>query len=507
MPPKRFRALLVALLFLAVEPIVMPMNLAFCREKYIEEYEIPTSGSGPIGITVGAEGVVWFAETNVSKIARFNPKDQTFKEYSLPASDRLRREGAQIWGMKFDSGGRLWFTEATEAAIWMFDTVKETFERYPLQSGQVFPIQLIFDSEGILWFTELYGDRVGRLDPSKTVNGTREGVTEYLIPTSEAGAGGLVFDRAGYLWFTESFAKKVSRLDVRSIRFKEYEAAKPVYALVGVAFDKAGRLWLTDHGSSRFYRFNPQTGEWKDYSTSESPFFPVSLPYYIIADSRGRIWMNEHYGNIIAEMNPETEVLTEYHIPTGDPLFGGISNTLYLTVDGDDNIWFTEWTANKIAVLNTRLPVPFTLEISDRKVRLNRGENVNITVKLTADGLLDNPIHLYASGTFTPSGRLEGLEASFTPAEITADRSVSTLNLKTSSNLKPGVYTLMVGGRYSDVNRLVAVEVVVGSSSVSATFFETWGLMLLASTPLLFILALIIFRMLRAGRRVDQLLL
>lgn len=41
-------------------------------------------------------------ETNAAKIARFNPEDKTFKEYDIPIFlSRLQKEGAQIWGMKF----------------------------------------------------------------------------------------------------------------------------------------------------------------------------------------------------------------------------------------------------------------------------------------------------------------------------------------------------------------------------------------------------------------------
>ncbi|MFQ6135481.1 MAG: hypothetical protein ACE5KU_06700, partial [Nitrososphaerales archaeon] len=471
----------------------------YCEEKYITEYDIPTPHSGPIGITVDPEGMIWFAETNATKIATFNPEDKTFKEYSMPVSSRLQKDGAQIWGMKFDGRGNLWFTEATEAAIWRFDTSKETFERYPLQPSTVFPIQLAFDSEGYLWFTELYGDRIGRLDPSKVVNNTREGISEYSIPTSDAGAAGILFDKDENLWFAESFSKKVAMLDTSTIRFKEYELPRPVYALVGLAFDNENRLWITDHGSSKFYRFDPQTSEFKEYSTSESPFFPVSLPYYIVSDSKGRVWMNEHYGNIIAVMDPESDVLTEYGIPTRDPRFGNISNVLHLTVDREDNIWFTEWTSNKIAVLDTHLPVPFSLETSERTINIDLGGNANITVKLNIDGLLDSPVHLYASGTFAPAGGLERLEASFEPSELVSERSVSTLTLKANRTLLPGVYTLMVGGKHHDVNRLVAVELVVGSPSISSPFFETWGLLLLALTPLLAVALYVFFRRFRRG--------
>jgi len=494
--------LALLLIVLVTLPQTLSKPYMYNGGRYIFEYRVPTPHSGPIGITVDPGGVVWFAETNVSRIARFNPNDQTFREYIIPTnSSRIREQGAQIWCMKLDGRGGLWFTEATEAAIWRFDTSTETFERYPLPLKDSFPIQLTFGPHGHLWFTELYGDRVGRLDPSKVVNNTSIGITEYEIPTRNAGAAGLVFDDDGNLWFTESFSKKVAMFNPREVYFKEYDVPGEVYALVGIARDREGRFWITDHGSSKFYRFDPEDGEFKEYSTSQSTSFSVSLPYYILSDSEGRIWMNEHYGNIIAMMDPERDVLTEYDVPTRNPRFGNISDVLYLTADGDGEIWFTEWSANKIGRLNTHLPVPFTIDASKRNVHLKIGEKANVTISASFDEAFEGPLRLQLSGTMTPSGRLDGLDVSFNPGELTPETPSSTLTLKADRTLIPGVYTLMVGGKYRDVSRMMAVELVVSSPSMQSPLSESLSIILLALTPILAFAAFVLFRRFRAGSK------
>ena len=214
----------------------------------------------------------------------------------------------------------------------------------------------------------------------------------------------------------------------------------------------------------------------------------------MVSDSRGRVWINEHYGNSIAVMDAASEILTEYDIPTRDPIFGNISNVLQLAVDHEDNIWFTEWTSNKIAVLNTHIPIPFNIETSQRSIQINPGGTANITITLNKDDIIDIPVHLFASGTLTDTGFLKWIEATFEPINLTSERSVSTLTLKANRNIMPGVYTLMVGGKYQDINRLVAVELLVGSPSRPSPFFETWGLMLLALTPLLAVSLYAIYR-------------
>jgi virginiamycin B lyase len=302
----RYVAILVVfIIVLAVELPAVPVASALEEIGYITEYNVPSPNSGPIGITVDSNGLIWFAETNVSRIACFSPNNLTFREYALPLTDALRKNGAQIWGMTFDETGHLWFTEATEAAIWMFNSSAETFEKFPLQPN-TFPIQLAVDSSGVIWFTELYGNQIGRLDPSKAVNNTREGITEYLIPTPDAGAISLIFDKAGKIWFTEPFSRKVGMFDPETIRFKEYAMPESVFTLTGLAMDAAGRLWITDHGSSEFYRFDPATGVFNEYITSLPEYlFNVSLPYYLVSGSKGEIWMNEHYSNAIAVIDPE----------------------------------------------------------------------------------------------------------------------------------------------------------------------------------------------------------
>jgi streptogramin lyase len=42
-------------------------------EGYAAQYPAPTPGANPDGITVGADGAIWFAESNASKIARLSP--------------------------------------------------------------------------------------------------------------------------------------------------------------------------------------------------------------------------------------------------------------------------------------------------------------------------------------------------------------------------------------------------------------------------------------------------
>ena len=67
------------------------------------EYPI-TAGSGPFGITTGADGALWFAEFNTGKIGRVSTSG-AFTEYPIPTAS------SRPIGITTGPDGALWFTE------------------------------------------------------------------------------------------------------------------------------------------------------------------------------------------------------------------------------------------------------------------------------------------------------------------------------------------------------------------------------------------------------------
>jgi len=49
--------------------------------EYVKEYKIPTACTQPLAITVDHNGIVWVAQTNTGKVAKFDPLTETFTEY------------------------------------------------------------------------------------------------------------------------------------------------------------------------------------------------------------------------------------------------------------------------------------------------------------------------------------------------------------------------------------------------------------------------------------------
>jgi virginiamycin B lyase len=70
----------------------------------IREFPLPTSNSGPTGITLGPDRALWFTELNANKIGRIT-RGGSFREFPIPTS------ASAPAGITSGPDGALWFTE------------------------------------------------------------------------------------------------------------------------------------------------------------------------------------------------------------------------------------------------------------------------------------------------------------------------------------------------------------------------------------------------------------
>ena len=148
-------------------------------------------------------------------------------------------------------------------------------------------------------------------------------------------------------------------------------------------------MFVSDHGSSRVISSNDlklnTLQSYTSYWTSPSQVYPTTLPSQIVADKSGKnIYFPQHGGNRISKISSESGIMTEYDIPTGP-----LSTALFIAVSDDGKkVWFTEYASNKVAYLDTTLPVPFNLQINntdDTPIILKRNEPKSLDVLLNLD--------------------------------------------------------------------------------------------------------------------------
>jgi len=415
--------------------------------QYIDEFTVPTLRAAPLAITVDKYGIVWFTESNMSKLGRFDPSNQSFIEYRVPGV-------GDMWGVTSDHKGRIWITQYAghgsvnpggaivaggNGRILIFDPTSKQFSVINIPTNSSFPMRIAVDSDDRIWFTEFLGNKIGTYDQ------TSKRLSEYVVPTNESGPADLTFDKNGALWFTEAYAEKIGEFSPGNQSFKEYQLGSETPSLivsspVGIAVDSDGTIWVADHGGNWIVNFNPANGMLIHYPTHTPPasVYPISIPNGLLIDSQGRVWFCEHGGNSIAYYDPAERSMVEFPIPSGP-----IATTLWIALAPNGDVWFTEWTANKIGVVHTNLPIPYIVHLDANSLALEEGQETSLTA--TVDILQPTE----GNGTWNASW------SSYNPTDISAtfstqypslnSSSVMTAQISISSTTPPGNYTLSIG--------------------------------------------------------------
>ena len=357
-----------------------------------------------------------------------------------------------------------------------------------------YPSSIDFDSQGRVWFSEIFGKKLGVIDPAKVSNNTTNGIQEYQVNLSEDEG----FETMGPLiitnnddskdtnnetvWFTAvDFPETghVIKFDIDKKKFEVLTLAEGVGVPVGIVEDDKGRLWINDHATNLFFMFDPQSRKVVKYSTSlpTSRNTTTTLPYYN-AFRDGKLWFNEHEGNAMAYFDTANATLVEYQIPTRSEAWGNTSNPLQFTLDNNGSAWFTEWTENKIGLLDSEkarnLPLWISVPANSTTINLDKekdrdGKSINVFVypnRSNLEGGIGEPVQMTVAGTMSYTGKLWNLTGQFSKEQFyfpegSTDPSIITFKLTPSKNLVPGNYTLTVGARYDTVtySKILALNV------------------------------------------------
>ena len=461
--------------------------------EYIIEYSIPFPCSQPVGITIDNNDKAWIAATWIGYLIVFDPNNNYFSEFiKIPSWKTKGMFGSMIWGIEFDKNGDLWFTDQENNAIWRYFVDDKKFEMYKIPTRGAYPSSIGFDSEGNVWFSEIFGKKLGSLNPTLTENNTSEGIREYdfedLLNHEITTMGPLSINNNNnnnknndsntktkdIIWFSAvhyPYNGSVINYNITSKKFDVFPLPKGAGIPISIIEDDIQNIWINDHSTSLFFEFNPKNGQIKKYSTSlpSTRKNTSSLPYYN-EYREGKIWFNIHEGNAIGFFDPENNTLIEYHIPTRSKIWGNTSNPLKFAIDTKGSIYFTEWTENKIGVLNASNlnKIPFFMNVSKNTIELNSKEskgdtidvylynNYNNTNQTNTKELIDGKVKMLVSSSISKAGILWNITGSFSKDEFLVSEIkpdipyIVTLEIKPTVNVVPGNYTLTISARYEN---------------------------------------------------------
>ena len=496
-------------------------SLQFCSaneqamsNEYVKEYKIPTACTQPLAIIVDNNGVVWFAQTNTGKIAKFDPLAETFTEYDNPVwknvekifiasaiennmePEKLR---SMMWGMDYFPDGSIWFTDERTDAIWKFSIDAESYDRISytqMESESSLPQKLVIYGSKII-INDFTGGNLSFLDYAQD----KQGLRHYAIPSvmEDAVTSDFAIDSDKNVWYTNWVPNGqgiLVKFDYPGYEFQITQGEVTQGLLLqdfvewynfpvglttpnGVAVGPDQKIWLADTSSNYFFRFDPKTEEFTKYTTSIPTIDsygnasgviknPVSRPYWI-EHYDGNLVMNEQTANRIGVFNPSSETMIEYTVPSRNPHWAdcegidycGVAQVFDFAVHGE-KIWFTEWVENNIGVVDTSISPPFSTSIDREEITLEKGQTTQIVLKViktpsSIGETIDASVNSSSTSTF--SDLIITHENNFSLSDDVIDISVEIM---ASEYALTGTHKVLLGAYTDDiaVSQFITVTVV-----------------------------------------------
>ena len=495
-------------------------SLQFCStndqpmsNKYVKEYKIPTACTQPLAITVDHEGTVWFAQTNTGKIAKFDPITEAFTEYDNAVWEEIEKLmilnaiendmqpiklRSMMWGMDYFADGSIWYTDEATDSIWKFSIDEEFYDVISYREAhedsiQSLPQKLVLEGSKII-INDFAAGKLSFLDYAQMNQGLRHYAIPSVIP--DAVTSDFAIDSDKNVWYTNwvpSGQGILVKFDYPGYEFQSTQGEVTQGLLLqdfvewynfpvglttpnGVTIGPDHKVWLADTSSNYFFSFDPKTEEFTKYTTSVPTIDsygdasgviknPVSRPYWI-EHHDGNLIMNEQTANRIGVFNPSTETLIEYTVPSRNSNWSdcegidycGIAQVFDFAAYGK-KIWFTEWVENNIGVVDTSIPLPFSIAIDKKEITLEKGQTTEITFEVTkVSSSSNNTVSINSSSTSTFSDIIITHENDFS----LSDKTTISVEIMASEHALSGTHKVLLGAYTDDiaVSEFITVTVV-----------------------------------------------
>ncbi|MBI1828640.1 MAG: SMP-30/gluconolactonase/LRE family protein [Thaumarchaeota archaeon] len=439
------------------------------QSNFIREFQIPIKETGLKGITVDTQGNAWFyhSTNSTSTIVKLETDSGKFTQFDIKAETTVQNPIINLAGgmLVFDKErNTVWFTDSRTNSVGKLDVQGGQVGLIKIPTAEAGPMGLVLspDSKSI-WFAEIESNKIAQLDMAS------EKITEYST-REQTGPTFLAFDSAGNLWVTLSYSHNVLRVDKTTLNTDKPEFSTVTlpksytfspFGITIVSVNGVDRIFVSDHGSSRVISSDVSSNlnSYVSYWTSPATNYPVTLPGQLVTDKVGNIYFPEHGGNRIAKINAESGMMTEYEIPTGP-----LSTTLFIAISDDGKkVWFAEVAANKIAYLDTTIPVPFSVGSGTGQITLDKSGSKTVDILVNAENNSKSvslgKVDMNVTG-MTDSG-LRGVSYLIQPQKIDMSKTSlfeSKVILNAEHDARPGQYTIMVTASAFEKDNLVVSQ-------------------------------------------------
>ncbi len=272
------------------------------------------------------DGSIFISVMSGNKVARFDPKARTFREWEMPSGHRPH-------GVLVDRQGIVWTTGNGDGTIGRLDPATGKVTEFKTPSGRGGPHTLVIsDDGGTIWFTMQSGDKVASLD-------TKTGaIKEY--PTS-GGPYGLALDRAGNVWFCRMDDDRMGRLDPKTGAMSEVGTGRGSRPR-RVATAPDGMLWVALYGNGKLAKLDPSAMK----IVGEYPLPGGDAgPYAVTVDGGGMVWVNEINTDTVVRFDPKTGQMRVVKLPSRNT---GIRKMI---VDANGRLWYMGSHSGRLGVV------------------------------------------------------------------------------------------------------------------------------------------------------------
>jgi len=169
------------------------------------------------------------------------------RKVSIDGGPYALAAGSGPYGITAGADGALWFTAMTSGDLGRI-SVDGELSGWPSVGGA--PSMIVTGPDNALWFTLNQGNAVGRLAPA-------EGITVRELPTAGAGPVGIAATNDDALWFTEILADKLGRIPMDE-PIQEMELPGKPHDVVA---DPDDGVWVSLWGSNQIARVSGDGSE------------------------------------------------------------------------------------------------------------------------------------------------------------------------------------------------------------------------------------------------------
>jgi virginiamycin B lyase len=238
--------------------------------------------------------------------------------YSVPS-------GGSPQGITVGPDGALWFAESSNSIGRI--TTAGAISEYSVPSSNAGPQGITVGPDGALWFTESFGNRIGRITTAGVI-------TEYPIPTANSSPNGIAAGLDGAVWFAESSGNKIGRITTAGAA-TEYLVPTANSAPWAITAGPDGALWFTEYNANKIGRITT-SGAITEFTLPLDGGALTVQPNAITAGPDGALWFTEFNNPNIVRITT-AGAITEYPYPAGNRI-----SPSGITTGPDGAVWFAD---------------------------------------------------------------------------------------------------------------------------------------------------------------------